>query len=175
MKKIVYAAAACALLSACDQGQQSYQPQGYNQGQQQQGYDPNQQGQNGYTQQGAMEPPQQPQQQMAPAPAPAPQQAPAPSDPSHAHADWKGDWFGVEGMYINITPTSPGNYNIEMQYDLDNLIRVNGIDDGSAIAFLRNGQTFKLRPSKWDQIGLSGLDGRKNCLKVQDGEGYCRR
>lgn len=175
MKKIACVAVTCVLLSACDQGQQGYQQQGYNQGQQQQqqGYYPNQQGQNGYAQQGAM---QQPQQQMAPAPAPAPQpqQAPAPSRPSHAHANWKGKWIGVEGMYINITPSSPGNYDIEMQYDLDNLVRVNGIDSGGVIAFQRNGQAFTLRPSNGDQIGLKWLDGQKNCLMVQDGEGYCR-
>jgi hypothetical protein len=77
-------------------------------------------------------------------------------------------------MYIKITPSSPGNYDIEMQYDLENLVRVNGIDDGSVIAFQRDGQSFTLRPSNGSQIGLKWLDDKKNCLMVQDGEGYCR-
>lgn len=168
MKKIAYLAVPCVLLSACEQA-----PQGYNQvPPQQQGYYPNQQGQNGYAQQGAMQQPQQ--QQLAPAAAPAPQQASAPSRPSHVHANWKGKWIGVEGMYINITPAAPGNYDIEMQYDTENLVRVNGIDKDGVIAFQRNGDEFTLRPSIGDQIGLKWLDGKKNCLMVQDGEGYCR-
>ncbi len=174
MKKIAYVAVTCVLLSACGQGQQDYQQQGYNQGQQQ-AYYPNQQGQNGYVQQDTMQQPQQQaQQQIAPAPEPVQQQAPAPSRPSHAHANWKGKWIGVEGMYLDITPTSPGNYDIEMLGDLDNIVRVNGVDSGGVIAFQRNGQRFTLRPSNGDQIGLKWLDGQKNCLMVQEGEGYCR-
>ena len=114
------------------------------------------------------------QQPMAPAPEPVPQQAPAASRPSHAHAEWKGKWLGVEGMYLVITPTSPGNYDLEMKSDLDTLVRVKGVDSGAVIAFQRNGQTFTLRPSNGSQTGLKWLDGEKNCLMVQKGEGYCR-
>ena len=78
-------------------------------------------------------------------------------------------------MFIDITPTSPGNYDIEMLGDdMENIIRVNGVDSGGVIAFQRNGVRFTLRPSNGDQIGLKWLDGKKNCLMVQDGEGYCR-
>ncbi|HOB13119.1 MAG TPA: hypothetical protein PKN09_02625 [Novosphingobium sp.] len=64
MKKIACVAVTCVLLTACNQNQQDYKPQGYDQGQQQQGYYPNQQGAIPQPQQ------QQAQQQMAPAPAP---------------------------------------------------------------------------------------------------------
>lgn len=139
MNKIVCVAAACLVLSACDQRAANLQ---------------------------------QPKQREAATP--APQQGPAPSRPSHLHGEWKGKWIGVEGMYVDITPTSPGNYDIEMQGDLDSPIRVTGVDSGDVIAFQRKGQDFTLRPSTGDQIGLKWLDGMKNCLMVQDGEGYCR-
>ncbi len=113
-------------------------------------------------------------QPMAPAPEPVTRQAPAPSHPAHAHAEWKGKWVGVEGMFLIITPTSPGNYDLEMKSDLDTHVRVKGVDSGSVIAFQRNGQRFTLRPSNGSQTGLKWLDGEKNCLMVQKGEGYCR-
>ena len=118
----------------------------------------------------------------APAPAEtatteAPVDAAATEEPAaaaHRHAAWAGKWTGVEGMYVTITPGEPGQYKLEMQSDLDTKGTYDGRDSDGGIAFTRGAETLTLAASTGDATGLKYLAGKKDCLKVKDGEGYCR-
>jgi len=103
----------------------------------------------------------------------------APAGPSsaaapHRFADWAGKWTGVEGVYLVITPTEAERYSLEMQYDLDNKVTVEGRDSEHGIKFDRGGKPYSLRRAQGGETGLKWLADKKDCLVVQDGEGYCR-
>ncbi len=93
---------------------------------------------------------------------------------AHRYAAWAGKWTGVEGMYVTITPGEPGKYQLEMQSDLDTKGTYDGSDSDGGIAFTRGAETLTLAASTGDATGLKYLAGKKDCLKVKDGEGYCR-
>lgn len=97
-----------------------------------------------------------------------------PATAPHRFASWAGKWTGVEGMYVTITPTEPEHYKLEMQSDLDTRGTYEGHDSEHGIQFERGGKPFTLYRTNGDDIGLKYLAGKKECLKVQDGEGYCR-
>ncbi|WP_194952671.1 hypothetical protein [Sphingopyxis solisilvae] len=107
----------------------------------------------------------------APVDTAAPEEAAA---ASHRYAAWAGKWTGVEGMYVTITPGEPGKYKLEMQSDLDTKGSYDGSDSDGGIAFTRGTETLTLAASTGDATGLKYLAGKKDCLKVKDGEGYCR-
>ncbi|WP_137751852.1 hypothetical protein [Sphingopyxis sp. L1A2A] len=92
----------------------------------------------------------------------------------HRFAPWAGKWTGVEGMYVTITTAEPGKYKLEMQSDLDTKGTYDGSDSEGGIAFKRGAETLTLAASTGDATGLKYLAGKKDCLKVKDGEGYCR-
>lgn len=96
------------------------------------------------------------------------------TDATHRFADWAGKWTGVEGMVVTITPTDPGHYSLDMQSDLDTKGTYVGSDSEHGIAFERGGETLSLTRASGDEIGLKYLAGKTECLKVKDGEGYCR-
>ena len=125
----------------------------------------------------------------APAPAPAditttevpdetvPTETATAEDPAtapHRFASWAGKWTGVEGMYATITPGEPGKYKLEMQSDLDTKGTYDGEDSEHGIKFKRGGEELSLRRGSGDETGLKYLAGKKECLIVKDGEGYCR-
>ncbi len=85
-----------------------------------------------------------------------------------------GRWVGVEGMYLNVTEPVPGEVKLEMQYDLDNKGQYTGTVTPEGIRFKRGADTLLLRPSNGDATGLKWLAGKKDCLTVKSGEGYCR-
>ena len=93
---------------------------------------------------------------------------------AHRYAAWAGKWTGVEGMYVTITAAEPGKYKLEMQSDLDTKGAYDGSDSDGGIQFQRGGETLTLAASTGDATGLKYLAGKKDCLKVKDGEGYCR-
>lgn len=97
-----------------------------------------------------------------------------PAAAAHRHAAWAGKWTGVEGMYATITTAEPGKYKLEMQSDLDTKGAYDGTDSDGGITFQRGGETLTLAASTGDATGLKYLAGKKDCLKVKDGEGYCR-
>src|SRR3546814_1925851 len=97
-----------------------------------------------------------------------------PSTAPHRFASWAGKWTGVEGLYVTITPTEPEHYKLEMQSDLDTKGTYEGHDSEHGIQFERGGKPFTLYRANGDDAGLKYLAGKKECLKVQDGEGYCR-
>ena len=124
----------------------------------------------------------------APAPAPTettevvdetmpPEGAEGEADPApapHRFASWAGKWTGVEGMFVTITPGAPGQYKLEMQSDLDTKGSYDGTDSEHGIQFKRGAEQLSLRRGSGDETGLKYLAGKKECLIVKDGEGYCR-
>ncbi|GAA0862135.1 hypothetical protein GCM10009115_07530 [Sphingopyxis soli] len=97
-----------------------------------------------------------------------------PATASHRFASWAGKWTGVEGMYATITPTEPGKYKLEMQSDLDTKGTYDGEDSEHGIKFKRGSEELSLRRGSGDETGLKYLAGKKECLIVKSGEGYCR-
>lgn len=101
------------------------------------------------------------------------EQAAAPTA-SHRFADWEGEWIGVEGMVLRITPDVPGTYRVTIAPDLDTEATVTGRDAADGIAYDWEGETKTLRAGDGAATGLKWLDGKKNCLIVEDGVGFCR-
>ncbi|WOF45407.1 hypothetical protein KNJ79_11895 [Sphingopyxis indica] len=97
-----------------------------------------------------------------------------PATAPHRFASWAGKWTGVEGMYVTITPTEPGHYTLEMQSDLDTKGSYEGRDSEHGIRFRRGGEELSLHRGNGDETGLKYLAGKKECLIVKTGEGYCR-
>jgi hypothetical protein len=88
---------------------------------------------------------------------------------------WVGRWNGVEGTYLVISKgDAPGKYRLEMQYTLDSKGKYDGAATSAGIAFERPDGKQVLRASNGDATGLKYLAGKQDCLKVKDGEGYCR-
>lgn len=98
----------------------------------------------------------------------------ASGDAAVSHAEWAGKWVGVEGTYVEITPTADGSYALTMQSDLDTVGTYTGTDADGGIAFERGGQQLLLKAASGDQTGLKYLAGKSDCLMVAEGEGYCR-
>ena len=93
--------------------------------------------------------------------------------------DWVGRWTGVEGMVLDIARSAgEDRYQLTMQYDLDHKGTFEGIGtseyEGAAITFQRDGRRETLRETDGTATGLKYLAGKKDCLTVKSGEGYCR-
>jgi len=94
---------------------------------------------------------------------------------AEGHDAWVGRWTGVEGTYLVVSKAAlPGHYRLEMQYTLDSKGTYDGQGDAEGIEFTRPDGNQVLRASDGDATGLKYLAGKKDCLKVKDGEGYCR-
>ena len=88
---------------------------------------------------------------------------------------WVGRWKGVEGTYLVVSKgAAAGKYRLEMQYTLDAKGKFDGTATPEGIEFERPDGKQVLRASSGDATGLKWLAGKKDCLKVKDGEGYCR-
>lgn len=107
-----------------------------------------------------------------------PQSAPEPSARATGAAarDFAGRWIGVEGMYLTVTATGPATADLRMRWGLDADMEGSfpATVTPEGLRFTRGGETLLLRPSDGDATGLKWLAGRKNCLTVAPGEGYCR-
>ena len=91
------------------------------------------------------------------------------------HDAWVGRWTGVEGTYLVISKAAlPDHYRLEMQYTLDSNGKYDGVGTDAGIAFTRPDGKQVLRASDGDATGLKWLAGKKDCLTVKTGEGYCR-
>ena len=95
---------------------------------------------------------------------------------THRYAAWAGKWTGVEGMYLTITPGELGKYKLEMQAGTDDSTKgsYDGADSEHGIQFKRGGEQLSLHRGNGDDTGLKYLAGKKECLIVKSGEGYCR-
>ncbi|RYE02952.1 MAG: hypothetical protein EOP61_06625 [Sphingomonadales bacterium] len=96
-------------------------------------------------------------------------------DATAGHDAWLGRWTGVEGTYLVISKAAlPDRYRLEMQYTLDSKGSFDGAGTKEGITFTRPDGKQLLRASNGDATGLKYLAGKKDCLTVKDGEGYCR-
>ena len=88
---------------------------------------------------------------------------------------WVGKWTGVEGTMLTIAKgDGPGRYKLDMQYTLDDKGSFEGTGTDEGIAFRRPDGAQVLRATDGDATGLKYLAGKKDCLTVKTGEGYCR-
>ena len=119
-----------------------------------------------------------------PSPTPSPTSAPTSAPTSTPSADattetartYSGRWIGVEGMYLDVTPTGPTTASLKMRWGLDADMegRFPATVTRDGLRFTRDGETLLLRPSDGDATGLKWLAGKKDCLTVATDEGYCR-
>lgn len=95
-----------------------------------------------------------------------------------SHDAWVGRWIGVEGLNLTVTKLAEaGHYQLDMQYgtDADMAGSYEGTGTPDGIAFTRPDGAQVLRAASGDETGLKYLAGKTDCLKVKDGEGYCRQ
>jgi hypothetical protein len=98
-------------------------------------------------------------------------------DPGTSTDKLVGRWKGVEGLNLVIEKDpkkGPGHYILHDQYTLDDKGVFEGEAVGDKIRFTRPDGEQMLRPSTGDATGLKWLAGKKDCLTVKTGEGYCR-
>lgn len=114
-----------------------------------------------------------PQSDTAPAPIPAP--TGAISLPDQGLLDYTGRWTGVEGMFLDVQRgPGPKRFRLTMQYDLDHKATVDASLVADSLVFTRDGKELLLHPTDGNATGLKYLAGKKECLTVAPGEGYCR-
>jgi hypothetical protein len=108
----------------------------------------------------------------APSARPTPDAMPA--DAAAAGKRYLGRWTGVEGMFLDVTPRAGGGVTMAMQWDLDHRGTFEGSVTAEGLRFMRGGVAEVAVPGTGDQTGLKWLAGKKECLIVKPGEGYCR-
>ncbi|WP_294337198.1 hypothetical protein [uncultured Sphingomonas sp.] len=99
-----------------------------------------------------------------------------PADTAKLERDYLGRWVGVEGMILNVAAKPGGGVTMDMRWGLDDDMA--GKFDGSVTAeglrFMRNGVAETAVHTDGDATALKWLAGKKDCLTVKPGEGYCR-
>lgn len=97
----------------------------------------------------------------------------SPSGSDTASTDrWTGQWNGPEGTFLRLSG-GQGRYDITIQ-DLDGPKPYQGRAVDDHIEFERQGKLETLRATDGQATGMKWLDGKKDCLTVRAGEGYCR-
>ena len=98
---------------------------------------------------------------------------PVANDPGTPVADgWVGDWAGPEGSSLKIEKQEVG-YRLVIT-DLDGPHEFHGIAAGDVIEFERDGAKEGLRAGDGAATGMKWLAGKRDCLLVKAGEGWCR-
>jgi hypothetical protein len=67
-----------------------------------------------------------------------------------------------------------GGVTLDMQWDLDHKGRFDGSVTAEGLRFMRDGVAETAVRTDGDATGLKYLAGKKDCLTVKPGEGYCR-
>lgn len=100
----------------------------------------------------------------------------AAAGPTEASGDdaYYGRWIGVEGMFLNVAAKPGGGVTMDMQWDLDHRGTFDGSVTAEGLRFMRNGVAETAVRTDGDATGLKYLAGKKDCLTVKPGEGYCR-
>lgn len=83
-----------------------------------------------------------------------------------------GKWTGVEGTSLTVLKTDSG-YTLNFVM-LDGPISVKGSPALTGITFIRDGGTFTLHKGSGADTGMKYLATKKNCVVVQQYEGYCK-
>ena len=87
---------------------------------------------------------------------------------------WIGKWVGVEGLALEISPgPDAGQYALKVTL-LDGPTNFVGTANGETIRFHRDGKDAVIHKASGDETGLKYLAGKKNCLMIEKGEGFCR-
>ncbi len=104
-------------------------------------------------------------------------QAPGPAltNPANvvdASAPLLGRWKGPEGTFL-LLEGEGGKYVVTIQ-NLDGPRTFDGKGAGNAITFVRDGKNMAIRPTNGAGTGMKWLAGRKDCVVIDTGEGFCR-
>jgi hypothetical protein len=91
-------------------------------------------------------------------------------DPAQA---WLGRWNGPEGTYLQLNAADGAGYEVRIK-DLDAERTFKGVAKDGAIHFERDGKQESIKATDGDATGMKWLAGKKTCLTVHPGEGYCR-
>ncbi len=95
------------------------------------------------------------------------------SAPTSFNTDtWLGKWNGPEGTFIDIAGGN-GTYTITIA-DLDGAKQYQGTAKNNQVTFERNGATETIQLSDGAGTGMKWLADKSNCLRVREGEGWCR-
>lgn len=87
---------------------------------------------------------------------------------------WVGKWVGVEGLALDIQPgEKPATYKLHIAL-MDGANDYIGMADGAVIRFTRDGASETIRHTNGADTGLKWLAGKKDCLTIKSGEGFCR-
>lgn len=101
-------------------------------------------------------------------PAPAGAAAALPAIPTV----WLGRWPGPEGTYLEIAMVGE-SYTVTIS-NLDGPRSFAAMPEAGSLAFGRDGVRETLRATDGDGTGMKWLAGKKDCLVVRPGEGFCR-
>jgi hypothetical protein len=93
-------------------------------------------------------------------------------DKSDPHAAWLGKWTGPEGTYLDLS-VRDDNYAVVVA-NLDGPITFEGRAVDGGIAFDRDGKTETIKAGDGTATGMKYLEGKKDCLVINSGEGFCR-
>lgn len=111
--------------------------------------------------------------QELPAAVPA-ENATTPAQAAKVEADYVGKWVGPEGLVLEVKPKAGGGVTIVNQWTLDDKGTFDGSVTAEGLRFMRGGEAVTAVASDGDATGMKWLAGKKDCLTVKPGEGYCR-
>ncbi|KQN25548.1 hypothetical protein ASE86_04805 [Sphingomonas sp. Leaf33] len=102
--------------------------------------------------------------------------AAGPADAARMERDYLGKWTGVEGMSLNVAAKPGGGVTMDMRWGLDDDMagKIDGSVTAEGLRFMRGGVAETAVFTDGDATGLKWLAGKKTCLTVKPGEGYCR-
>ena len=87
---------------------------------------------------------------------------------------WIGQWVGVEGLVLKISPgPARGRYMLTITL-MDGTNSYDGHADDRTIRFTRAGKEEVIRHTDGNATGLKWLANKKDCLTITPGEGFCR-
>ena len=85
---------------------------------------------------------------------------------------WVGEWRGPEGTYLRIAKQEVG-YEVTVA-NLDGTRDFHGVAVDELLQFERDGATETVHAADGAATGMKWLAGKRDCLVVKPGEGYCR-
>lgn len=106
-----------------------------------------------------------------------PANAAEPANPApafHSYDGWVGQWTGADGTILTVSPAGDGNYMLDMQSNLDSHVVYTAVPTAEGVEFSRGGQKLVLHEATGAQTGVSGLEGKQDCLMVARDEAFCR-
>lgn len=87
---------------------------------------------------------------------------------------WLGRWIGVEGLALTVAAReTPRTYDLHIAL-MDGAGDYTGTAEGDTIRFTRDGVVETIRHTDGAATGLKWLAGKKDCLTIKPGEGFCR-